>query len=621
MIDYSIKNLKIIFLLFLTLSVCSIADSIDISQNKQISILKHTYVYIEENPSSIQNVLKYDLFKAYKNPYINIGVSQKTIWIKIQLHNPTDKPIKKILILTSSLLEHITLYKKNDLETPIIKGVSNITNNHATLFPYYNINLAKNSSMEYYLRVRSLHEPVDFRLIIQNKTEYISQDRAEQFVNIMLIGMILALMFYSFLVSFYTQDKSYSFYSFYLFFLIYQQLTYIGLTQIYFPPYFIHIDISMPVIKINLLIISSALFGMHFLKIHRRPLLHKIYILFIIISIIEMLILSIPGLYNLNIVIMSGTLFIIFNLFAGINSYINGYKQARLFIAGFSIVFISYILMILDALGITSIMQDFQNILMFGTAFEALILSLAFADRYIILQEEKEKVETLILQETKERASIIEAEVINKTKELNLALDTKELLIKEIHHRVKNNLQIILSLLRLENDEIKDRKTKDKLISLEYRINAIAKTYNMLLSTDDLGKIDMKNYIETLLLDISEAYDFRQHHIDTKIDIDAMIPLKQSVYIGLIINELVTNTYKHAFSQKRGTISVIFKNEKEKDNYILVVEDNGKGFLINEKSKSSLGSKLLNTLVYDQLEGTMEIFTNNRTKYIIRFSI
>jgi hypothetical protein len=95
MIDYSIKNLKIIFLLFLTLSVCSIADSIDISQNKQISILKHTYVYIEENPSSIQNVLKYDLFKAYKNPYINIGVSQKTIWIKIQLHNPTDKPIKK----------------------------------------------------------------------------------------------------------------------------------------------------------------------------------------------------------------------------------------------------------------------------------------------------------------------------------------------------------------------------------------------------------------------------------------------------------------------------------------------------------------------------------------------
>jgi two-component sensor histidine kinase len=265
-------------------------------------------------------------------------------------------------------------------------------------------------------------------------------------------------------------------------------------------------------------------------------------------------------------------------------------------------------------------MQDFQNILMFSTAFEALILSLAFADRYIILQDEKEKVDARILQETKNRASIIEAEVIEKTRELNLALDTKELLIKEIHHRVKNNLQIILSMLRLENDEIEDSKTKDKLTSLEHRINAIAKTYTMLLSTDNLEKIDMKNYIETLLLDISEAYDFRQHHIDTITDIDAIIPLKQSVYIGLIINELVTNTYKYAFSDKRGTITVSFKKEKEEENYILIIEDNGKGFVLDDNSRS-LGSKLIKTLIYDQLEGNMEIFTNCHTKYIIRFTI
>ena len=276
--------------------------------------------------------------------------------------------------------------------------------------------------------------------------------------------------------------------------------------------------------------------------------------------------------------------------------------------------------MILDALGLTTIMNDARNILMFGTAFEALILSLAFADRYTILEKEKVLVDTRILEETQNRTLIIENEVLHKTKELNHSLETQALLIKEIHHRVKNNLQIILSMLRLQNDDIEDKEVKEKMTDLEHRINAIGKTYSMLISTDDLEKIDMQVYIEALLLDISESYDFRQHHINTKTNIDAMIPLKQSVYIGLIVNELVTNTYKHAFSQKRGEINVTFKKESEQENYILIVEDDGKGFIINENSKS-LGSKLIKTLVYNQLEGTMEISTNKHTKYTIRFSL
>ncbi len=615
-----IKNLSIIFLLFILTITSGKANSVDISQNEQISILENSSIYISKKKLTIQDVLKDNLFEAYSKPYINIGASRKTIWIKLRLHNPTQKPVKKLLIFTSSLLEYIALYKEADLETPIIKGVSNITKDHTTLFPYYTIQLGANTSQEYYLEVRSLYEPVDFGLKIQDKDEYIAEDRADQFINIMLLGMVIALMLYSFLVYFYTKDKSYIYYSFYLFFLIYQQLTYLGLTQIYFPPHLAIIDITIPVIKINILVITSALFAMHFLKINRRSILHKIYKIFIFIALIEILVLSIPEMYNLDIVIITGAIFIVFNLLAGILSYLKGYKQARLFIVGFSIVFASYILMILDAIGVTSIMQDFKNILMFGTAFEALILTLAFADRYIILQEDKEKVDTRILLELKNRASIIETEVIEKTKELNLALDTKELLIKEIHHRVKNNLQIILSMLRLQNDEIEDTETKDKLINLEHRINAIAKTYTMLLSTDNLEKINMKTYIETLLLDISEAYAFRKDRIDTKTDIDAMIPLKQSIYIGLIINELVTNTYKHAFSQKHGTITVVLKKEKEKENYILIVQDDGKGFVLDKKSRS-LGARLVQTLVYDQLEGNMEIFTNSHTKYTIRFTI
>jgi two-component sensor histidine kinase len=331
-----------------------------------------------------------------------------------------------------------------------------------------------------------------------------------------------------------------------------------------------------------------------------------------------MFILSLPGMYNLDIVIITGAFFIIFNLTASIISYLQGYKQARLFIVGFSIVFFSYLLIILDALGLTSIMQDFQNILMFGTAFEALILSLAFADRYVILQNEKEEVDARILIESKERAAIIENEVVKKTDELNHALKTKELLLEEVNHRVKNNLQVILSIIRLQNNEIEDEDVKEKFISLENRINAIAKTYNTLLVKGDLVEIDMQEYIDSLLADIQETLDHEEQQISIKTDIDVMIPLRESVYIGLIINELVSNAYKYAFDDDKGKISISLHHDK--DDYLLIVEDNGKGF-IQKETNTTLGLKLIHTLIYDQLGGDMKVLSNDHTKYSIRFRI
>jgi two-component sensor histidine kinase len=255
---------------------------------------------------------------------------------------------------------------------------------------------------------------------------------------------------------------------------------------------------------------------------------------------------------------------------------------------------------------------------MFGTAFEALILSLAFADRYIMLQKEKEKVDARILLESKNRTHIIENEVIKKTQELNNVLETKELLIKEVHHRVKNNLQIILSIIRLQNDEIEDKHISGKFINLENRINTISKTYNMLLINDDLEEINIQEYIDSLLLDIQQTLDHKNQQIDIITDINAIIPLREAVYIGLIINELVTNAYKYAFDNNKGTISISL--QEHGNDFVLTIQDNGKGFVIEENTQS-LGLKLIHTLIYDQLGGSMEISTNDHTKYTIRFSL
>ncbi len=617
MFNYYMKIFNTIFLL-LFLSTLGHAKTIDISQETQISLLKNSSVYLDEKQLHIEEILDQNLFYPYEKPYINIGMLSKTIWIQFTLENNSPDLIEKSLILTSPLLEYIALYKADDLTKPIIKGVSHINEVHHTLFPYYTVVLEAHSSQQFYLEVKSALTPIDFTLKIEEEKTYLTEDRFQQLINILLIGFVLALTLYSFILFFYVKDKSYLYYSFYLFSLIYQQITYLGLTQIYFPLSFIAIDMNIPVFKVNILIITAALFAMHFLKIQEIKPLQIIYKGFIAVSVLEILILSSSSFYNLYIVIFTGALFIVFNLTAGILSYKNGHTQARLFIVGFGIVFVSYILIILDAIGLTSMMQSFQNILMVGTAFEALILSLAFADRYIILQKEKEEMDKRMLLELKHRNDMVKHEVLEKTKELNHALDIKELLIKEVHHRVKNNLQIILSIIRLQNDEIEDEHVSKKFIDLENRINAISKTYNMLLLKDDIEEIDMQEYIDSLLADVHNTLHTQAQQICIRTDIDVMVPLRESVYIGLIVNELVTNAYKYAFDHDIGSIYISL--HQDKDHYILTVEDDGKGFVMDKNTKT-LGLKLINTLVYDQLGGEMEVYTNSHAKYTIRFSL
>jgi len=610
---------KIIYFLTLLTSVLISLNAIEINEKSPMpfSLLEKSEVYLSKATVTPETVPKLP-FCSYDDNCINVGISQKNIWIHFILENNSSSAIQKILVVTSPLLEHIALYSQTTGSAPVLRGINHLNHTHHTLFPYFTISLPPHTSIRYYMNIHSTFTPVDFRLILYDRQSYFKKDHLQQMENIFLIGFVLALALYSFLIFLYIKDKSYFYYSLYLFALIYQQITYLGLTQLYFPLPFIMADMQIPVLKVALLIITASLFALHFLKIDKSDPLYKGYRLFIAASFIEVLLFSTPRFFNLDAIILTGTLFIIFNLSAGVIAYRRGVRQARLFIVGFSIVSLSYTFVILDALGFTSVMQYFQNILMYGTALEALILSLAFADRYIILQKEKELADAWILSESKNRTEIIQKEVEKKTKELNHALQTKELLLQEIHHRVKNNLQIILSMIRLQNDETHNALLHEKLTDLEYRISAIAKTYTMLIDTDDLEQIEMDTYVDALVNDIAEAYDFKQHNIAIHTDIQAYLPLKQAVYTGLIINELVTNAFKHAFLHEDGTITVsLFQKENR---YTLCVEDNGKGYIPIEEA-SGLGMRLLQTLVKDQLEGTLEIQSFPHTKYIIRFNI
>ena len=610
-----IDIIKSLFLICILMTGGIFAENIEIHGTEEISLLEKSEICFSDRDTDLHHLIRTQQFHSYKKPYINIGLQPKTVWIRFRLQNTTSKPLNRIIVLTSPLLKYIALYEAPD-KKPQLRGILYLEEQlQQTLFPFYSIELPPYGSRTYYLHTYSDMLPVDFSIQLKEKEHYLQNDRKQQFINILLIGFVLALALYSFILFFYIRDKSYLFYSFYLFSLIYQQITYLGLTQIYFPVDFIQSDIQISVFKVNMLIITAALFAIHFLKIQQIPFLYRIYQLFILLSVSEVILFDRMHYITLYTSILIGAFFIIFNLLSGIISFLKGQRQARLFIVGFSLVFFSYTLIILDALGFTNFMQNFQNILMFGTAFEALILSLAFADRYIILQKEKNRVDQKILKELQNREQIIQMKVDEKTEALNHALEEKELLLQEIHHRVKNNLQIILSIIRLQNDTSLDKGTQDALKKLENRINAIAKTYNILLISNNFRKIDMKVYMDELITDIVEALG-EEKGIVIRTNIDMELPLKEAAYVGLVVNELVTNAYKHAFISKKGIIDIALYYEQ--NSKVLEISDNGKGYR-KENKPTSFGLKLIYTLVKHQLKGTILLDTDTKTHYIIRF--
>ncbi len=188
--------------------------------------------------------------------------------------------------------------------------------------------------------------------------------------------------------------------------------------------------------------------------------------------------------------------------------------------------------------------------------------------------------------------------------ELNKALLRKELMLKEIHHRVKNNLQIILSLLRLQEGILTDRKLKDLIKLSENRVKALSVIHEKLYGSGDLHNIDYKDCIKELLEHLLSSYSADSHNIRYELDCAKLpISIDQAIPFGLIINELVTNSIRHAFKSSQEGFIHLRINCDEKF-CTLEYEDNGCGIPkeIDLKNPTTLGYQLINSLAA-QIDG------------------
>jgi len=210
--------------------------------------------------------------------------------------------------------------------------------------------------------------------------------------------------------------------------------------------------------------------------------------------------------------------------------------------------------------------------------------------------------------------------VKEKTKELQTSLEEKDTLLKEIHHRVKNNLALTISLIRLQQEEIQEEKVKKTLIDIQERIYTMELLHRKLYESPNLNQIDFNEYIKNLIENISSTH---KDHKDLQIDIqigNIFLNIEKAMPCGLILNELLTNAFKYAFQDNEKPSLKI--NLTKKDNkYILIVKDNGSGISddIDVYNSNTLGLKLINSISVLQLKGEIDYTYDDGAKFKITF--
>ena len=204
---------------------------------------------------------------------------------------------------------------------------------------------------------------------------------------------------------------------------------------------------------------------------------------------------------------------------------------------------------------------------------------------------------------------------------LRSSLNEKEVLLKEIHHRVKNNLQIVSSMLNLQTEKLSDPKAIELFKESQNRVRSIALFHEKLYQSRDLGRVEIAEYLKGLANDSFATYGVNPadivlavHTEDIPLDVDAAISC------GLLVNELISNSLKHAFpGHRKGRVEVTLRSAGT--DVVLDVADNGVGFPahIDIRSPSTLGLKLV-AIFTEQVDGTMDLTREGGTRFSLRFT-
>lgn len=427
-------------------------------------------------------------------------------------------------------------------------------------------------------------------------------------------GVLIGILIYNIYLFFATRQRVFFYYVIFILLTIIYQNSYIGYGQkeLWFGNNFMQEDGFLLILLLAYMF--TLPFGYHYLDIKKNaPKLSRWFLLFgglfggVLVFYFTHSTLARELIFPL---ISLATLFL---LVSSIIVSRKGYRPAYYFMAAQLVYVIASVIIGLRQAGVlpANFLGDWIGIA--EVFMELFILSFGLSVRIALLREEKEQAQQALIEEQWNRQKILEGKVNERTRELQQALENEQILLQELHHRVKNNMQFITSLYALKLQDRTDEGIEEKLKDVESKIQSMSYVHEMLYAQKNIAHIDAQIYFEKLLETIKAAY--HTENITFNVHVKTTLESYQAIYCGIIVNELVINAIKYAFDEKGGEITILLEEEREQKT--LDIKDNGKGMAGG--FTESFGLLMVKTLVEKQLEGNFSRIDGDGAHWHIEF--
>lgn len=584
---YSLMKIKL-FIFFIFCVNFLFANVIEISKLKNTNILNQIEIYIDKNSKKdFKEIINSPtLFTKYDKEHISLGYTKDTVWLKFKIFNDLSNTVEKKLEIDNTMLDEVILYEKIDKDHFIEykNGVFYRKEFNSLMRYNFDINLKPNEIKEYFLKIKSETSSSYFYLNLYEEKEFLKKDINYQLILTLFFGAMLALIIYNLIIFYFTKEMVYFYYVGNIFFLTISHISFTSMNLHFLPVAFEHIDAYLTIYYIIFNCIFVLLFTKEFLELKKYKNINILINTFISINLILIPFSFISNEYILDLVTYFSLIILITVFFSSIIIAIKEKSEnAKYFTIAWGIYIFGYVMLGFKQMNLWSLIDYFPYTFELCCFIEGMMFS------------------------------IILAKKLNKTKELEISLNNNKVLLKELHHRIKNNMQFIMIMYKMKLEKFTNEQIDKKLDEVEMIIQAICKTHEILYTQENLYKIDTKIYFKELIEKIKESYETKNIKISSIIEVS--LDLEKSIYLGIIINELVINSLKYAFSNNKGEINIILKKDGNKT--IFIYKDNGKGFDYNQKKEESFGLTFIESIIQNELKGSIKVESQDKLKVTI----
>ena len=609
----------LLFLLYCTLSLH--AQNTDVLEQSYFLDTKHT---LKVNDIYSKKVSLIPMTK--KNT--TLGFKKDTVWIYAKVENRTKKQLSNIIQFTYPLHDFIDVYiydggkiTEHYRTGDLTKFQTRKIKTNDFIIPY---KIASKETKTIIFKINS-QSALNIEMNFLSQNEYLSQLNNKNMLYGIYYGAVLIMLLYNFILFFIIKEKVYLYYVAFHFTNLFTQLGLNGLAFEYFyPAYPLLNAVFIPVAFAlsNYYIIKFALNFLEFQKLKIR--FSRYFQLLSLLSIIALfLTFIVPYAIVIVLIVLLSMITVLSLFFTGLY-ILKRYKTeaSKFFVIAWSFLLLGIFVEEAHNLGFlaSSFITSYAS--QIGAFIELTLLSIALAYRYntLFISLTKTKADLVILNKSlEEKVQERTQSLDEKNKHLHLEVTNKNILLRELYHRVKNNLQIISSLLSLQSKRIKDEEAKLLFLESISRIKSIAMIHEKLYASDNLQIISMQQYTQDLVDELQQSFSDKDIKFEIICD-TIQLNLEVGVPIGLIINELVTNSLKYAFNDARKDKIITIKMVRNSDkSFTLTIADNGIGADITT-IKDGFGFKLLEFLASYQLKGKIETDGTKGLKHTITFT-